>query len=101
MTDELSPMQIEGRLNAYRRLLVGLATHLAALPDGRAAIEAMIADAETVDTQDEDPGVLPDQGFAGQEIADEEIRHILGSALARRQALEAGAGGLTKQEAAE
>ncbi|OQP87737.1 hypothetical protein BTR14_04020 [Rhizobium rhizosphaerae] len=84
-------MQLEGRLNAYRRLLIGLATELARRDDGRAAIEAMLADAEIVDTQEEDPGVLPDQAFAGQEIATEEIRTVLTAALARRDALDAQA----------
>ena len=90
MTTEMtSHMQIEGRLNAYRRLLIGLATELARHDSGRAALEAMLADAEIVDTQEEDPGVLPDAAFAGQELATEEMRTVLTAALARRDALDA------------
>lgn len=90
MTTEMtSHMEIEGRLNAYRRLLIGLATELARHDSGRAALEAMLADAEIVDTQEEDPGVLPDAAFAGQELATEEMRTVLTAALARRDALDA------------
>lgn len=84
---EQSAEQIDGRLNAYRRLLIGLMTHVARDDDGRQMLQAMARDTETVADHEEDPGVLPDEGFARQNLADAEIRAIIAAALTRAEAL--------------
>ena len=81
--------QIDGRLNAYRRLLIGLMTHVARDANGRELLETMARDTEIVADHEEDPGVLPDEGFAGQRLADDEIRSIIMTALTRAEALAA------------
>ncbi|PYE26790.1 hypothetical protein C8J32_102409 [Rhizobium sp. PP-CC-3A-592] len=86
---EQSPDQIDGRLNAYRRLLIGLMTHVARDADGRQMLEAMARETEIVADHEEDPGVIPDEGFAGQNLAEEEIRAIITAALTRAEALAA------------
>ena len=78
--------EIEGRLNAHRRLLVSLVSLLADLPDARAAIETFGRDSETVIDHEEDPGFEPDAAFAAQRIADEEIRAIVDAGLRRAKA---------------
>jgi hypothetical protein len=75
--------QIEGRINAHRRLLVELLSVVAAIPEAREALVAMARDNETVSDHEEDPGVEPDAAFAAQQIADDEIRAILKAAMAR------------------
>ncbi|MEA3534228.1 hypothetical protein [Rhizobium sp. CC-YZS058] len=90
--DPHAPETLDGRLNAYRRLLVGLFTQLAEREDGRALIDAILADTETVADHEEDPGVLPDRGFAGQEIANAEIQAVLKAALTRAEARAATGG---------
>ncbi|MFP5076681.1 hypothetical protein ACLE20_05190 [Rhizobium sp. YIM 134829] len=90
--DPMSPETIDARLNAYRRLFIGLFTHLAEREDGRTLISAILADTETVADHEEDPGVLPDVGFAEQEIANEEIQSVLKAALTRAEARAASRG---------
>jgi hypothetical protein len=75
--------QIEGRINAHRRLLVELLSLVAAIPQARDALAAMARDNETVSDHEEDPGSEPDAAFAAQQIADDEIRAILTAAMAR------------------
>jgi hypothetical protein len=84
-----SPEMIDGRLNAYRRLLVGLMAHVARDAEGWALLEAMARDTETVSDHEEDPGVVPDAGFAAQNLADEEIHAVITAALTRAEALAA------------
>jgi hypothetical protein len=76
-------IHLEGRINAHRRLLVELLSVVAAIPETRAALLAMARDNETVSDHEEDPGIEPDAAFAAQQIADDEIRAILQSAMAR------------------
>ncbi|KQR69079.1 hypothetical protein [Rhizobium sp. Leaf341] len=86
---EQSPEQIDGRLNAYRRLLICLMTYVARDPEGRDMLQAMARDTEVVADHEEDPGVMPDEGFAGQNHADAEIRVLIAAALTRAEALAA------------
>ena len=86
---EQSPEQIDGRLNAYRRLLIGLMTYVARDPDGRDMLQAIARDTEVVADHEEDPGVMPDEGFAGQNHTDEEIRTLIATAWTRAEALAA------------
>lgn len=76
-------IHLEGRINAHRRLLVELLSVVAAIPEARAALLAMARDNETGSDHEEDPGIEPDAAFAAQQIADDEIRAILQSAMAR------------------
>ncbi|MDX3977213.1 hypothetical protein [Shinella sp.] len=76
-------VQLEGRINAHRRLLVELVSVVAAIPEARAALVSMARDSETVSDHEEDPGIEPDAAFAAQQIADDEIRAILKAAMAR------------------
>jgi hypothetical protein len=82
MAIDTSP-QLEGSINAHRRLLVELISVVAAIPEARAALVAMAQSTETVMDHEEDPGIEPDPAFAVQQIADDEIRGILAAAMAR------------------
>jgi hypothetical protein len=84
-----SPELVDARLNAYRRLLIGVMTHMAADEAGRKMLESIARDTETVADHEEDPGVMPDAGFAAQNHTDEEIRTIIATALTRAEALSA------------
>ncbi|WP_426235300.1 hypothetical protein [Pararhizobium sp. DWP1-1-3] len=84
----LSPEQLEGRLNAHRKLLLALTAFLAGGVEGRAFLERLRRDAETVSDHEEDPGVEPNGNFATQRIADDEIESIVAAALLRVQAVE-------------
>lgn len=84
-----SPQTVDARLNAYRRLLIGVMTHLARDETGRHMLEGMARDTQILADHEEDPGVLPDEGFAAQSLADEEIRTVVATALTRAQALRA------------
>ncbi|QRM56237.1 hypothetical protein [Sinorhizobium sp. BG8] len=85
--------EVEGRLNAHRRLFVSLFSVLAHLPEARSAILAFARDAEVVADHEEDPGMDPDATFAVQQIADDEIRAILGAAIRRFEAEPGASGG--------
>ncbi|KQY05112.1 hypothetical protein ASD36_11740 [Rhizobium sp. Root1334] len=82
-----SPEQLEGRLNAHRKLLVALAAFIADGAEGRAFVERLRRDAETVLDHEEDPGVEPNGSFATQQIADDELQSIVTAALLRVQAV--------------
>ena len=84
----LSPEQLEGRLNAHRKLLLALTAFLADGVEGRAFLERLRRDAETVSDHEEDPGVEPNGSFATQQIADDEVESIVTAALLRVQAIE-------------
>lgn len=83
----LSPEQLEGRLNAHRKLLVALTAFIADGVEGRAFVERLRRDAETVRDHEEDPGVEPNGSFATQQIADDELQSIVAAALLRVQAV--------------
>lgn len=84
----LSPEQLEGRLNAHRKLLLALTAFIADGVEGRAFLERLRRDAETVSDHEEDPGVEPNGSFATQQIADDEVESIVNAALLRVQATE-------------
>lgn len=81
-----TPEQIDGRMNAHRRLLVALIAHTARNEEGRAFLENLLHDTAIVSDHEEDPGIEPDLGFAAQQIGDDEMRSIVKSALARAEA---------------
>lgn len=81
-----TPEQIDARINAHRRLLVALIAHIAGDAKGRLFLEALLRDTEIVADHEEDPGIDPDLGFAGQKISDDEMRAIVETALARARA---------------
>ena len=82
-----SPEQLEGRLNAHRKLLVALTAFIGESVEGRAFLERMLRDSEIVADHEEDPGVEPDRSFATQQITDEEIQSIVMAALSRVRAV--------------
>jgi hypothetical protein len=83
-----SPEHLEGRLNAHRKLFIALSAFIAASGEGRAFLERLASENETVSDHEEDPGIEPDDGFAIQQIADDEVQSIVKAALSRIQAAE-------------
>lgn len=83
-----SPEHLEGRLNAHRKLFIALTAFIAQSAEGRAFLERLSADSETVADHEEDPGVEPDDSFAIQQIADDEMQSIIKAALSRVQAVD-------------
>jgi len=83
-----SPEHLEGRLNAHRKLFIALTAFIAATAEGRAFLVRLAEDSETVSDHEEDPGIEPDDGFAIQQIADDEMQSIVKAALSRIQAAE-------------
>jgi hypothetical protein len=79
---------LEGRLNAHRKLFIALTAFIAATAEGREFLERLGQDNETVSDHEEDPGIEPDEGFAIQQIADDEMQSIVKAALSRMQAAE-------------
>lgn len=86
-----SPEHLDGRLNAHRKILVALAAFIAESAEGRAFLERLAQDSETVSDHEEDPGIEPDDGFAMQQIADDEMQSIVKAALSRVMAAESEA----------
>ncbi len=83
-----SPDHLEGRLNAHRKLFVALTAFIAESAEGRAFLERLSQDSETVADHEEDPGIEPDGSFAIQQIADDEMQSIVKAALSRTAAVE-------------
>ena len=84
-----SAEQIDGRLNAHRKLFIALMAYIARDSDGRAFLDRLTRDAEIVSDHEEDPGIEPDAGFAMQQIGDDEMRAIVKAAVSRAGAIEA------------
>ncbi len=89
--DPHAPETLDGRLNAYRRLLVGLFTHLAEREDGRALIDAILADTETV-ADHEGSGRSARSGLCRPGNRNTEIQAVLKAALTRAEARAATGG---------
>jgi hypothetical protein len=85
-----SPEQLEGKFNAHRKLFIALMAFIAQSAEGRAFLDQLGRDSESVSDHEEDPGIEPDGGFAAQQIADDEIQSIVKAALSRAQAVESG-----------
>lgn len=86
MPSEVTPLELEARLNAHRELLIDV---LAALIGGQSSskiAEDLRGDAVPADFE-EDPGVLPDQAFAIENETANEIRRILDAARERAKAV--------------
>ncbi|WP_438752790.1 hypothetical protein [Pararhizobium sp. O133] len=83
-----SPEHLEGKLNAHRKLLVAMAAFIAESSEGRAFLNRLSRDSETVSDHEEDPGIEPDSSFAIQQIADDEMQSIIKAALSRSLAVE-------------
>ena len=82
----LTPEELEGRLNAHRELLIDM---LAAMIGGEMQITRFtqrLRDDATFKDNEEDPGVLPEGGFAIENAAARELRTILQAAQARAAA---------------
>ena len=82
----LTSEELEGRLGAHRELMIDM---LAAMMGGEAATMRFLKrlrDDATFKDHEEDPGVLPDQGFAIEASAARELRMILEAARARAAA---------------
>lgn len=82
----LTPEELEGRLNAHRELMIDM---LAAMIGGEVTITQFLQrlrDDATFKDNEEDPGVVPDDGFAIENAAARELRTILEAARARAAA---------------
>ncbi|MBB6180587.1 hypothetical protein [Pseudorhizobium flavum] len=82
----LTPEELEGRLNAHRELMIDM---LAAMIGGEMQITRFIQrlrDDATFKDNEEDPGVLPESGFAIENAAARELRTVLQAAQARAAA---------------
>ncbi|MCJ8520142.1 hypothetical protein ABID21_003142 [Pseudorhizobium tarimense] len=82
----LTMEEMEGRLSAHRELMIDM---LAAMIGGQAQIDQFLKklrDDLTYKDHEEDPGVLPDGGFAIENAAARELRTILEAAGARAAA---------------
>lgn len=88
---QISPHPLEARLNGHRKLFIALTAFIAESSEGRAFLDRLARETETVVDHEEDPGIVPDDGFALQAGADEEMRSIVKAALSRSQALDARA----------
>ncbi|MDF1631335.1 hypothetical protein [Mycoplana sp. MJR14] len=76
-------MTWEGRLNAHRKLLVSLVALFDSIPEARDAIRNIAREHETHGDHEEDPGIEPDEAYAIQRIAAEEVIDIIRSGMAR------------------
>jgi hypothetical protein len=76
-------MTLEGRLNAHRKLLVSLVALLDSVPEARETIQRMRMEQETHRDHEEDPGIEPDETYAVQRIAAQEIMDIIGAGIKR------------------
>ncbi|MFN7024266.1 MAG: hypothetical protein ACK4QP_07040 [Pseudorhizobium sp.] len=84
----LTSEELEGRLGAHRELMIDM---LAAMIGGEGATNRFLKrlrDDATFKDNEEDPGVLPDQGYAIEAGAARELRMILEAARARAAASE-------------
>jgi len=82
----LTAEELEGRLNAHRELMIDM---LAAMIGGEVTITQFLQrlrDDATFKDNEEDPGILPDSGFATENAAARELRSILEAARARAAA---------------
>ncbi|HEX5933909.1 MAG TPA: hypothetical protein VFY63_07070 [Pseudorhizobium sp.] len=82
----LTKEELEGRLSAHRELLIDM---LAAMIGGEVTITQFLKklrDDGTFKDNEEDPGLLPDVGFAIENAAARELRTILEAARARAAA---------------
>ncbi|WP_426131887.1 hypothetical protein [Pararhizobium sp. PWRC1-1] len=76
-------MTLEGRLNAHRKLLVSLVALLDTVPEARETIQRLKLEQETHGDHEEDPGIDPDEAYAVQRIAAQEIMDIIGAGIKR------------------
>ncbi len=85
--DEAEITKLRGRLNAHRELLIELTSQLMA-ERGRVPAGAQGGPGEdlAVYDQEEDPGVIPTDGFAEQAEFAAEVRAIFEAAQARMSA---------------
>ncbi|MCB5203643.1 hypothetical protein LH464_14285 [Neorhizobium sp. T786] len=82
----LSAEELEGRLNAHRELMIDM---LAAMIGGEVTITQFLQrlrDDATFKDNEEDPGVMPGEGFAIENATARELRSILEAARARAAA---------------
>lgn len=78
--------ELEGRLNAHRELMIDM---LAAMIGGEVTITQFLLrlrDDATFKDNEEDPGVMPGEGFAIENATARELRSILEAARARAAA---------------
>ncbi len=79
----LTANDLEGRLNAHRELMIDI---LAAMIGGEVTITQFLRrlrDDATFKANEEDPGAIPDIGFAIENAAARELRTILEAARSR------------------
>lgn len=81
MTPDL--MALEGRINAHRRLLVSLVALLKTAPEAQDLLRRLQVEQETHRDHEEDPGIEPDETYAVQRIAAEEVMNIIGAGMTR------------------
>lgn len=82
----LTTEELEGRLSAHRELMIDM---LAAMIGGAATTDRFLSrlrDDATYKDHEEDPGVIPGDGFAIANAAARELRTVLEAARARAAA---------------
>lgn len=80
---------LNGRLNAHRKLLIALVTILGETPSGRSVLQRLKIEQLVHSDHEEDPGVDPDELFAIQRLAGQEVTDIIDAGLARIRAQDA------------
>lgn len=78
----MTPEAMEGKLNAYRGVLISLLSILVKDHRYKAMFDELEADTLFMDGE-EDPGIIPSDGFAIDAVAADEIRSLIEAARAR------------------
>lgn len=78
----MTPEAMEGKLNAYRGVLISLLSILIKDEKYAAMFDELEADTLFMDGE-EDPGIIPSDGFAIDTVAADEIRSLIDAAKAR------------------
>lgn len=80
---ELSPFELEGRINGLKEVLAIVVGHL--VKNGADDLKAALEDRLTVVDQQEDPGAVMQSSFAAEAAAAREIQSLVEHALGRTQ----------------
>ncbi|HVK93081.1 MAG TPA: hypothetical protein VM468_17040 [Mycoplana sp.] len=81
--NEKDRLEVVSRLNALRRLMINALAVMAGEERGRAQLEHLLEEIESVQDQEEDPGIDPSLAFTIQTKTDGEMKSILSAALER------------------
>jgi|GEM_PF-2254460 len=85
---ELSPFELEGRINGLKEVLAIVVGHL--VRNGADDLRAALEDRLTIMDQQEDPGAVMQPSFAAEAAAAREIQSLIEHALGRTEGLRDG-----------